>query len=113
MDAIYTKGEATGAEVLAGLPDPPGYSAVRAMLRILEEKGHLKHREEGGKYVYGPTTPRGQAAQMAFRRVLETFFGGSLESAVAAHLTDPRSRLSAEEMARLKSLIEQAGVSGE
>ena len=116
MDIIFARGEASGAEVLSALPDPPGYSAVRAMLRILEEKGHLKHKEDaggGGKYIYFPTTPHGQAAKTAFARVLETFFAGSLENAVAAHLTDPRIKLSAEEIERLKSLIEQASQRGE
>ena len=116
MDIIYAQGAASGAAVLAALPDPPGYSAVRAMLRILEDKGHLKHREApggGGKYIYFPTTPHTQAAKTAFARVLETFFAGSLENAVAAHLTDPRIKLSAAEITRLKSLIEQASQRGE
>src|SRR4051794_18359794 len=74
MDVVYRLGRASGAQVVAELHDPPSYSAVRALLRILEDKGHLAHAEEGGKYVYSPTHPRDQAARSALRRVMETFF---------------------------------------
>src|SRR5215207_1353437 len=86
MDVVYRRGAASAAEVLADLPDPPGYSAVRTLLRILEDKGHLRHRDEGGKYVYTPTRPREQAGRSALRRVLSTFFQNSTADAVAALL---------------------------
>src|SRR5207253_2851751 len=84
MDIIYARGEATAAEVVDALPDPPSYSAVRALLRILEDKGHLRHRSDGPRYVFAPTQPRASASRSALKRVLHTFFEGSLSSAVAA-----------------------------
>src|SRR5437868_12217515 len=89
MDVLYTREEATASAVVAGLPDPPTRTAVRTLLRILEEKGHIKHRVAGREFVYRPTRPRARAAQSALRRLLRTFFGGSLENAVALHLADP------------------------
>jgi predicted transcriptional regulator len=112
MDVIYRKGQATAAEVLAELPDPPGKTAVRTLLRILEDKGHLKHRQEGLAYVYVPSRPRDQAGRSALRRVLQTFFEGSLEKAVAAHLGDSAADLSPEELQRLAELIRQARKKG-
>ena len=112
MDVLYARGEASAAEVHAALPDPPGKTAVRTLLRILEDKGHLTHREEGLKYVYRPSRPRGPAGQSALRRVLQTFFDGSLEKAVAAHLGDPASELSPQELERLARLIRQAREKG-
>jgi BlaI family penicillinase repressor len=108
MDVVYARGEATAADVLAGLPDPPTKTAVRTLMRILEEKGHLTHRQEGLAYVYRASRPRGRAGRTALRRVLQTFFDGSLEKAVAAHLGDSTTALSAEELRRLADLIEQA-----
>jgi predicted transcriptional regulator len=108
MDIIFARGQATANDVLAGLPDPPTRTAVRTLLRILEQKGHLKHRQEGREFIYAPTRPRKKEGQSAFRRVVRIFFGGSLEKAVAAHLADPGSELSAEELKRLQDLIEQA-----
>ena len=108
MDIIYARGAASAADVLADLPDPPGKTAVRTLLRILEEKGHLKHRQEGLTYVYLPSRSRGHAGRSAFRRVLRTFFEGSLEKAVAAHLGDSAADLSEEELARLANLIKLA-----
>ena len=115
MDILYARAEAGAsvADVLAALPDPPSYSAVRALLRVLVDKGHAKHREEAGKYLYLPTTPRTQAAKTALRRVLETFFSGSFENAVAAHLADPSTRLSVKDFERLTALIRQAKERGE
>lgn len=113
MDLIYAHGHATATEILSALPDPPSNSAVRTFLRILEEKGHVTHREEAGKYIYVPTTPRDQAARSALQRVLATFFGGSLEQAVLAHLTDPSTKLSPEELKRLQGLIRDAKKQGE
>ena len=92
--------------------DPPSYSAARATIRILERKGHLHHVRDGNKYVYLPTVPRGQASVSALRRVLRTFFAGSLEKAVAAHLADEQAELSAEELRRLAELIRKAGGKG-
>lgn len=112
MDVIYRKGQASAAEVHADLPDPPSRTAVRTLLRILEDKGHLKHRQVGLAYVYLPAHSRTQAAKSAFRRVLHTFFEGSLEKAVAAHLGDDAADLSADELARLADLIRQARKKG-
>jgi predicted transcriptional regulator len=112
MDVVYRRGQATAAEVVAELPDPPGKTAVRTLLRILEEKGHLKHRQEGLAYVYLPSRPRDQAGRSALRRVLQTFFDGSLEKAVAAHLIDSGEELSPEELQRLADLIRQARKKG-
>ena len=112
MDIVYRRGRATAAEVLAELPDPPTKTAVRTLLRILEDKGHLKHRQEGLAYVYLPSRPRAQAGRSALRRVLQTFFDGSLEKAVAAHLGDDAADLSPEELGRLADLIRQARKKG-
>jgi BlaI family transcriptional regulator, penicillinase repressor len=110
MDAVYARGEATVAQVLEGIPDPPMRGALRTLLRILEHKGHLTHRKQGREFIYRPTRPRGQAGRSALGRVLDVFFGGSLGDAVAAHLSDPRraARLSPEELRRLSDLIENA-----
>src|SRR6185295_4611182 len=96
MDIIYARGEASAATVLAALPDPPSYSSVRALLAILVEKGHLKHRSEAGRYIYVPTRRRAQVGRSALRRVLDTFFEGSLEKAVAALLQGSDANLSQE-----------------
>jgi BlaI family transcriptional regulator, penicillinase repressor len=108
MDIIYARGEASALEVHGDLPDAPSNTAVRTLLRILETKGHLKHRVEGVKYVYRPSRPRGRAGRSALRRVLQTFFEGSLEKAVAAHLGDPAAGLSEVELERLAEIIRQA-----
>ena len=108
MDVIYARSEASALEVQGDLPDPPSNTAVRTLLRILEAKGHLRHRQEGMKYIYRPSRPRGRAGRSALRRVLETFFDGSLEKAVAAHLGDPATDLSPAELERLVDLIKQA-----
>jgi predicted transcriptional regulator len=108
MEVIYRLGEATAVEVLQQMADPPSRTAVRTFLRILEAKGHLTHRAEGKEYVYKPARSKARVAKSALRGVLETFFGGSLERALAAHLTDPKPELSSEELERLKRLIEQA-----
>ena len=111
MDVIYRAGRATAAEVLDQLADPPSYSAVRALLRVLEGKGHLRHEEDGPRYVFIPTVPRERALQSALRQLLHTFFDGSTEQAVAA-LLDSRTRLSDEELARLSRLIADARKEG-
>ena len=112
MESVYEKGEMSVSDVLAALPNPPGYSAVRAMLRILEDKGLLTHRKVGPRYVYSPTLARQRAARSALRRVLQTFFDGSTEHAVAALLDISESELSDAELRRLAELIEQAGKEG-
>jgi predicted transcriptional regulator len=112
MDIVYAQGEASAAAVHAALPDPPSYSAVRALLAILVKKGHLKHRSEGGRYIYAPTRRRAQVGRSALRRVLDTFFEGSLEKAVAALLQGSDANLSLEELQRLGQLIQQARKEG-
>jgi predicted transcriptional regulator len=112
MDIVYAQGEASAADVHANLPDPPSYSAVRALLAILVEKGHLKHRSHQGRYIYAPTRRRAQVGRSALRRVLDTFFEGSLEKAVAALLNGADANLSEEELDRLGQLIQQARKEG-
>jgi len=113
MDVIYAKGSATALEVLAGLPDPPTKTAVRTLLGILEDKGQLVHRTEGQTFIYSPSRPRESAGKSALRRVLDVFFGGSLEEAVAVHLGDPANDLSPDELKRLASLIQKARKKGQ
>jgi BlaI family transcriptional regulator, penicillinase repressor len=113
LDILYANGQATAAEVQSALPDPPTYSAVRAMLRILEEKGHIRHRQDGPRYVYLPTVGRDNASRSAMRHMLQTFFNGSAEQAISALLDDSSSRLSDAELDRLARLIEQARRPGE
>jgi predicted transcriptional regulator len=112
MEVIYRRGRATAAEVLEGLPDPPSYSAVRAMLRVLEEKGHLRHEQDGPRYMFLPTVPREQARRSAMKQLVQTFFDGSTEQAVAALLDEADRRLSDAELARLARLIAQARKEG-
>ena len=107
MDVVYQLGAATAAEVQERLPDPPSYSAVRATMRILEEKGHLRHFEDGPRYVYEPTVERETASRSAVRHLLSTFFNGSVEQAMTALLDASDRKLSREEVDRLGRLIEQ------
>ena len=111
MDVIYRRGRATAADVLEGLPDPPSYSAVRALLRLLEEKGHVHHEQDGPRYVYVPTVARDRARRTALKHVVRTFFDGSATEAVAA-LLDGETRLADAELDRLSALIEQARKEG-
>jgi predicted transcriptional regulator len=106
MDIVYRRGRATAAEVLDDLPDPPTYSAVRAALRLLEEKGELAHEMDGKRYVFRPTTPRSRARANALQHLLRTFFNGSPEQVVNALIEDARP--SAAELERLANLIEHA-----
>ena len=106
MDIVYRRGKATAADVLDDISDPPTYSAVRAALRLLEEKGLLNHEMDGKRYVYLPTTPRTQARTTALRHLLRTFFNGSPEQVVNALIED--SQPSPAELDRLAKLIEQA-----
>jgi predicted transcriptional regulator len=112
VDILYAQGQATAAEVQASLPDPPSYSAVRAMLRILEEKGHVKHEQDGPRYVYVPTVARDNAKRSALRHMLQTFFDGSAEQAISALLDDSSTRLSDRELDRLARMIDQARRTG-
>ena len=108
MEILYRNGKATAAEVQAEIPDGPGYSAVRALLRILEEKGHIRHEEKGGKYIFAPAVSRDRAKRSAMQRLVDTFFEGSVEKAVVAFLSPVSSKLSEVEMRRLELLVEQA-----
>ena len=110
MDIVYRRGKATAHEVLEGLEDPPSYSAVRALLRLLEERGHVKHSVDGQRYVYAPAVARGDARKSALSHLVKTFFAGSVEEAVAA-LVD-RSKLSREELDRLSEIIDRAKKEG-
>jgi BlaI family penicillinase repressor len=106
MDVIYARGQATAAEVTAALPDPPSYSAVRALLRILEQKGHLRHQEDGPRYVFLPTVSRDRARKSALRNLVKTFFDGSPAQAAAALLD--QADLSQDDVSRLAELIDKA-----
>ncbi len=108
MEIVYERGRATAAEVRAHMPDPPSYSAVRAMLRILEDKGHLRHEQDGPRYVFLPTVPREEARETALRKLVRTFFGGSPEGAMAALLDLESARLDEDALERLSELIEEA-----
>ena len=112
IDILYAQGRATAAEVQAALPEPPSYSAVRAMLRILEDKGHVRHEQDGPRYVYKPTLARDNAKKSAMRHMLRTFFDGSAEQAISALLDDHSARLSDQELDRLARLINQARKAG-
>jgi BlaI family penicillinase repressor len=108
MDAVYTRKAATVAEVLGDLPDPPSYSAIRATMRILEDKGFLRHAESEGRYVYQPTVPREKAARNVLRKFLSAYFDGSLEHAVAALLSVGRDGLEEEDYDHLIAMIQKA-----
>src|SRR5258708_2781251 len=108
MEILYRTGKASAADVQAGIPDGPGYSAVRALLRILEEKGHIRHEEKGGKYIYIPAVSRDRAKRSAMQKLVDTFFEGSVEKAVVAFLSPGSSKLGEEELQRLELLVEQA-----
>ncbi|MBM4049121.1 MAG: BlaI/MecI/CopY family transcriptional regulator [Planctomycetes bacterium] len=112
MDIIYRRGKASATEVMDELPDPPSYSAVRAMLRILEEKGYLTHEQDGQTYIYSPTLDRERARESALKHLVTTFFDGSTEQAVAALLDISSGRLSEAELDRLAKLIEEAKKEG-
>ena len=111
MDVIYRHGKVTAAEVLAELPEPPSYSAVRAMLRLLEDKGHVRHEQDGPRYIYLPTVNRDKARRSAMRHLVRTFFDGSTEDAVAALLQNDAG-MSDQELERLSRLIDGAKKEG-
>ncbi len=112
MDAVYQLGEGSVADVLARLADPPSYSSVRTMIRLLERKGYLRHRREGTKYVYRPTEPHESASRSAVGHLLDTFFGGSASDAVAALLDVTSDRLSDADYRQMQQLIEAARKEG-
>jgi len=112
MDILYQRGKASASEVREAMEAAPGYSAVRAMLRVLEEKGHVKHQAEGLKYVYVPTVTRDKAKRSAVKHVMETFFNGSAEQIVAALLDVASTRLTRGELDRMSEMIEQAKKEG-
>jgi predicted transcriptional regulator len=108
LDALHSLGSATAAEVMEAMPQPPSYSAVRSILRILEAKGHILHREDGKRYLYLPVEAPQAAASSALQQVMKTFFGGSVESAVRTFLGDQTEGIQEDELSRLADLIEQA-----
>jgi predicted transcriptional regulator len=112
MDVIYELEEATAAQVMERLPNPPGYSAVRALLKVMEEKGHLNHKMEGPRYVFIPTLPREQARETALRHLVDTFFDGSTEKVVAALLDISEAKLADEDYQRLSQIIANARKEG-
>lgn len=112
MDILYKRGRATATEVMADLPGTPHYSTVRTQLRVLEEKGHVTHEEEGVRYVYMAALPRRAARKSALRHLVDTFFDGSAEQVVAAVLGGEGARLSEEELDRIADLIEKAKKEG-
>jgi BlaI family penicillinase repressor len=112
MDVIYKRGKATAADVQQELPEEPNYSTVRAQLRVLEEKGYLRHEEQGLRYIFLPIIPREQARDSALRRLIETFFDGSAEQVVAALLDGSVGKLSEGELDRLSGMISKAKKEG-
>jgi len=112
MDILYRRGRATAAEVMEDLPGNPTYSTVRTQLRVLETKGHVRHEEEGLRYIYLPAVPRRAARRSAVRHLVATFFDGSAEKAVAALLGGEAARLSDEELERIAALIDKARKEG-
>jgi len=112
MDIVYRRGHATVTEILDDLADPPSYSSVRGLLRVLVEKGHLQHREDGPRYVYSPTLSRQKARSSALAQVVDTFFDGSALQAASALLGSPQVKLSDDELSELSALIARARSKG-
>src|SRR5450631_2685497 len=112
MDIIHRRGRATAHEVLEDLAEPPSYSAVRALLRLLEERGHVKHVQDGQTYVYTAAVARGDARRSALAHVVRTFFAGSVEQAVATLVESSRTKLSRDELDRLAEVIDRAKKEG-
>ena len=112
LDILYAGGRATAAEIQAAMPDPPSYSSVRALLRILEGKGHVRHELHGPRYVYAPTVPPARARKSAARHLVDTFFQGSPAEAVVALLDDGAKKLTEEDLARIEAVIERARKGG-
>ncbi len=112
LDILYARGRASAAEIQAALPDPPSYSAGRALLRVLEDKCHVKHEEDGPRYMYLPRVPRDRARRSALKHLVETFFAGSQADAAAALLDPSASKLSRGDLDRIESLIARAKKDG-
>jgi predicted transcriptional regulator len=112
MDILHRRGRATAHEVLDGLADPPSYSAVRTFLRLLEERGHVRHEQDGPRYVYTPTVARREAQRSAIAHLVDTFFDGSVEDAVATLVESSRPKLSAQELDRIAALVAKAKKEG-
>lgn len=112
MDIVYLLGRVSVAQVLERIPNPPSYSAVRALLKVLEKKGHLRHKQEGPRYVYFPTLPREKARQNALKHIMQTFFDDSTEDVVAALLNISEGSLSEIDYKRLSELIKKARKEG-
>jgi len=108
MDVLYERGRATAAEILAALPDPPSYSAVRALIKVLEDKGHVKHQEDGPRYVFTPSVPLSKARRSAVKHLLQTFFDDSAGEAVASLLGSSAGKLKPEELDKIEELIARA-----
>ena len=113
VDILYTKGDATAAEVRAAMNGDPSDATVRTLLRILGEKGLVKHRVDGRLYRYRPIQPKQRAAKQALQHVLKVFFGGSVEQALASHLADPKNEIDAESLQRIRELIAEAEQRGQ
>ena len=112
IDVLYRRGRATAAEVMADLPGDPSYSTVRTQLRVLETKGHVRHADDGQRYVYSPAVPRGTVRRSALKHLVETFYEGSVEQAVAALLGGEGSRLTDDQLDRIEDLIKKARKEG-
>jgi len=112
IDILYRRGRANASEVMEDLPGNPSYSTVRTQLRVLEEKGHVRHEDDGQRYVYSPAAPRGTVRRSALKHLVETFFDGSVEQTVAALLGGDPTRISEDELVRIAGLIEKARKEG-
>ena len=112
MDIVYVLGRVSVAQVLERIPNPPSYSAIRALLKVLEKKGHLKHKQEGPRYIYSPTLPREKARQNALKHIMQTFFDDSTADVVAALLNISEGNLSEIDYKRLSELIKKAQKEG-
>ena len=108
MDIVYARGSVSAFDVQDAMPDPPGYSTVRTLLRILETKGHLRHTKQGMSYIYSPVQPASQAAHSALAQVMHTFFAGNIERVVATLLSSKDIQLTPEDLDRISTLVEQA-----
>jgi BlaI family transcriptional regulator, penicillinase repressor len=108
MDVLYERGRASAAEILAALPDPPSYSAIRALIKVLEDKGHVKHQEDGPRYVFTPSVSRSKARRNAVKHLLQTFFDDSAGEAVASLLGSSAGKLKPEELDKIEELIARA-----
>ncbi len=112
MDVLYRSGQASAADIQKALPKAPTYTAVRTLLGILEQKGHVRHFSDGPRYIYEPIIPREEVAESAIHNVLQTFFDGSIERAMATLLTREEANLTDEQLARLAAMIEEARKEG-